>query len=50
MPFTNELIRHTDDINELLARYGVKFGLLFQAVDDILDVGSSCFPSTPSPA
>ena len=27
MPFTNELIRHTDDINELLARYGVKFGL-----------------------
>ncbi|MDO5145114.1 MAG: circularly permuted type 2 ATP-grasp protein [bacterium] len=27
MPYTNELIRHADDINELLARYGVKFGL-----------------------
>lgn len=27
MPDTRELIQHTDSINELLARYGVKFGL-----------------------
>ena len=27
MPDTRELTKHTEDINELLARYGVKFGL-----------------------
>lgn len=27
MPDTKELIQHTDSVNELLARYGVKFGL-----------------------
>ncbi|MGN1369207.1 MAG: circularly permuted type 2 ATP-grasp protein [Aristaeellaceae bacterium] len=32
MPDTRELIQHTADINELLARYGVKFGLYKQGV------------------
>lgn len=27
MPDTKELIQHMDSVNELLARYGVKFGL-----------------------
>ena len=32
MPDTRELTKHTEEINELLARYGVKFGLYKQGV------------------
>ncbi|MDO4483010.1 MAG: circularly permuted type 2 ATP-grasp protein [Clostridia bacterium] len=32
MPDTRALIAHTDDINELLARYGVKFGIYKEGV------------------
>ena len=32
VPDTRELTKHTEEINELLARYGVKFGLYKQGV------------------